>query len=146
MTRWLRVCELGVCKLADCSRLIKILNILNILYSKDEYYDSIAKESWSSCRPSDSQDDCAMEDSTSDGKTSSPAPTSAPLPFNADKKKSAHFACKSTNPPVITPGHTGFLTFATLFPTIWLFETTSPSIYILIEVAIDRLTFFNHSF
>lgn len=81
---------------------------------EDEYYDYIAKESWNSCayRPpeaGDGTEDASMEESHS--KT-------ATIPFNADKKKTAHFSCKSTNPPVITPGHTGFLTFATLFPTL----------------------------
>jgi len=84
---------------------------------KDEYYDYIAEECWTSCRPSDSAD--GLDDSSS--MDSSPAPnskSSAPLPFNADKKKSSHFSCKSTNVPVVTPGHTGFLTFATLFPSL----------------------------
>jgi len=78
---------------------------------KDEYYDYIAEECWASCRPNDSADGF---DEPSPGDAS-PSNTK---PVNADKKKFSQFSFKSTNVPIVTPGHTGFLTFATLFPSL----------------------------
>jgi len=83
---------------------------------EDEYYDFIAKESWNQCSIRPPEGDGVDEIPSTEDSNSKPA--SATIPFNADKRKTAHFSCKSTNPPVSTPGHTGFLTFATLFPTL----------------------------
>lgn len=94
---------------------------------KDQYYDYIAEESWSACRevaendstdnnfnetPSDASKDALME---TNGDSSRQASSQA-LPVNLDKKKTPVFSFKSANVPITTPGHTGFLTFATLFP------------------------------
>jgi len=82
---------------------------------KDEYYDYIARESWTSCRPDETDD---FDDASMEAPSPSNSKSSLALPFNADKKKCALFSCKSANVPITTPGHTGFLTFATLFPSL----------------------------
>jgi len=82
---------------------------------KDQYYDYIAQESWTTCR------DAETQGSDSPDPDSSPklgSTTSKPLPPNPDRKRSAIFSFKSTNAPLQTPGHTGFLTFASLFPVL----------------------------
>ena len=90
-----------------------IINVFtNTSQSCDKCTNQLIEHGFCSVGTSDGVEDASIEDSNS--KTCA-SPT---IPFNAEKKKTAHFSCKSTNPPVITPGHTGFLTFATLFPTL----------------------------